>query len=324
MITHTHHLFRPSHLIFSVLLACQGLFLSAQEASLSMETATGTLYGTLLLPAGEAPAPVVFIHAGSGPTDRNGNSSMTQNNALKMLAEGLAEAGIASLRVDKRGIGESAGAGKAEEDLRITDFMADAKAWMDLLAKDSRFTTRTMLGHSEGALITLIASQQNDAVHAYISLCGPGISADQLIKGQMKAQPPMVQAMVNPRLDTLKQGDTLHHVPPMLFSLFRPGIQPYLISWFAFDPAEEIQQLEIPVLIIGGGKDLQVPAAHVDTLAAAYPRAETHIFPDMNHLLKPTEAEDLPGQLPLYSDPDLPLVNGLVDTLAKFIRQITP
>jgi predicted acyl esterase len=76
---------------------------------ITLETPTGTLYGTLERPDSTAPVPVVLIIAGSGPTDRDGNSLMRKgpNNSLKLLAEGLAAHGIASVRYDKRGIGET-------------------------------------------------------------------------------------------------------------------------------------------------------------------------------------------------------------------------
>ena len=78
----------------------------AQESPVTLDTKTGTLHGTLLVPAGtRVPVPVALIIAGSGPTDRDGNSPMLpgKNNSLKLLAEALATHGIASVRYDKRG-----------------------------------------------------------------------------------------------------------------------------------------------------------------------------------------------------------------------------
>jgi len=103
--------------------------LSAEE--LSLEVDGGTLYGTLQLPAGEhmlesQKHPVALIIAGSGPTDRDGNSpAVGENNSLKMLAEGLAKAGIASLRYDKRMVAESSGINSSEEELRFSDYIND-------------------------------------------------------------------------------------------------------------------------------------------------------------------------------------------------------
>src|ERR1043165_3945869 len=86
--------------------------------TVTLTTPTGALHGTLLVPASTRPVPLAVIIAGSGPTDRDGNSPMLQgkNNSLKMLAEGLAARGIASVRYDKRGIAGSAKAGGNEVD----------------------------------------------------------------------------------------------------------------------------------------------------------------------------------------------------------------
>jgi uncharacterized protein len=121
----------------------------AQPATLA--TATGTLHGTLLAPQGGPAVPVVLIHPGSGPTDRDGNSPLLagKNNSLRLLAEGLAARGIATLRIDKRGIAESAAALGTEADLRLETLVADAAAWLELLRRDPRFDRVIVLGHSE-------------------------------------------------------------------------------------------------------------------------------------------------------------------------------
>ena len=93
------------------------------------------------MPDNEEPCPLVIIIAGSGPTDMNGNTigSELQNNSLKMLAEGLATKGIASLRYDKRGIGKSQTAMMSEEELRFEHYIDDAAAWADMFSGDERF-----------------------------------------------------------------------------------------------------------------------------------------------------------------------------------------
>ncbi|MBC7935529.1 MAG: hypothetical protein H7Y86_09290, partial [Rhizobacter sp.] len=95
-------------------------------APLTLKTNTGDISGSLTLPADPSQGIVALIIAGSGPTDRDGNNMAMKNNSLRMLAEVLAASGIASLRYDKRGIGQSAGAMKKEEDLRFEDYVNDA------------------------------------------------------------------------------------------------------------------------------------------------------------------------------------------------------
>src|SRR5690606_11236335 len=126
-------------------------------------------------PAGGAPSPVVLIIAGSGPTDRDGNSPLLpgQNNSLRLLAEGLAQRGIATLRYDKRGIAESANAELREADLRFNTYVDDAAALLSRLHDDARFSRVSVVGHSEGALIAVMAAQKA-AVDAIVSIAGAG------------------------------------------------------------------------------------------------------------------------------------------------------
>ena len=138
---------------------CQAQPLTSEESPVTQSTAIGDIKGRLLLPANATTCPVVLLIAGSGPTDMDGNNPMMKNNSLKFLAEGLAQKGIASLRFDKRGIAGSAAAGKEESKLRFEDYVNDVTGWIDLLAKDKRFTGITVAGHSEGSLIGMLACQ---------------------------------------------------------------------------------------------------------------------------------------------------------------------
>src|SRR5262245_21681216 len=118
-----------------------------------LKTPTGTLYGILDLPSGSSPWPVVLLHAGSGPSDRDGNNPIMRNDCRKMLGRALAAEGLAVLRIDKRGIAASGAAMTKEEDVRLDVFAADVVAWVAQLRKDSRFTKVGFVGHSEGSLI---------------------------------------------------------------------------------------------------------------------------------------------------------------------------
>lgn len=94
---------------------------SVRSEPAALRVSSGTLYGTLEMPARVPRPPVVLIISGSGPTDRNGNNALLpgRNDALALLADSLAERGIASLRYDKRGIAASAAALESEENLTI-------------------------------------------------------------------------------------------------------------------------------------------------------------------------------------------------------------
>lgn len=306
--------------IFTPLFLLLVLNLPAQmEEIVTLETTTGNVEGTLLIPESQQPAPVALIIAGSGPTDRNGNNPMMTNNSLKMLAAGLAENGIASLRYDKRGIGQSKSAGLKEIDLRFENYIDDARQWIEKLKKDDRFSAVTVIGHSEGSLIGLIAARKAGA-DKFISLAGLGEPANATIRRQLAGQPPFVTEQANPILEKLVQGETVAEVPPFLAALFRPSVQPYLISWFRYDPAVEIAKLEQPVLIIQGTTDIQVTVEDANYLATANPKAQRHIFEGMNHILKDAPA-DPQENVKTYSQPDLPLHEGLMETISGFIKK---
>jgi len=290
------------------------------SSGMVLQTAAGSIYGTLVLPAGSGPFKVVVLIAGSGPTDREGNSTAgVQCNAYKMLAEGLAGHGIASLRYDKRGIAASRSAMKSEASLRFEDYINDAAAWVDKLQADKRFSEVSVLGHSEGSLIGMVAARQAGAAR-FISVAGVGRPADKLIQEQLKSQ--LEPALLNEAykvLTSLKSGILVQQVDPALVSLFRPSVQPYMISWMKYNPAKEVARLAIPVCIVQGTTDMQVTIQDARWLAEAKPGSQLILLEKMNHVLKTSEANRLQNSA-TYRDPALPLKAGLVDTLARFIN----
>jgi len=293
-----------------------------QEESVSITTEVGQLYGSLLIPAQSQKPVVVLIISGSGPTDRDGNQQALKNNSLKMLADSLYSHGIASLRYDKRGIAASEIKGLDQHTLRFEHYVADAKAWVQLLQSDKRFSKVVIAGHSEGALIGMLAAIGNPAVKGYISVAGAARPADEMIKEQMAGQPKEIREMVFPRLDTLRGGDTLHGVPEFLYALFNPGVQPYLISWMKYNPVQEIKKLSLPVLIIQGSTDIQVLPKDADMLKVAYAAASLKMITGMNHVLKEFPIADKRAQVPTYSNPSLPLHAGIVAAIVPFIKNL--
>ena len=315
---------------FALIVALLGLcalpsIASPAEEPADLKTAGGTLHGTLVIPESRKPVPVVLLIAGSGPTDRNGNSLGLPgpNNSLKMLAEGLAAKGIASLRFDKRGIAESREAGAAEKDLRFDMYVDDAAAWAGQLKKDSRFSGVTIVGHSEGALIGTVAAQRGSAV-SFVSIVGLSRAADAALRGQLAGKlPPDLQEISERALAALKSGKTVDDIPQSLAVLYRPSVQPYLISWFRYDPIAEIKKLKIPVLIVQGTTDAQVAVADARALAAAKPDARLEIIDGMNHVLKIVDG-DTNKQMASYSDPALPIAPRLVEAISAFVGGKSP
>jgi hypothetical protein len=286
----------------------------------------GRIAGTLLLPAetsGKVPAALII--AGSGPTDRDGNSAIAgKSNSLKLLAESLATAGIASLRYDKRGLAGSAVADLKEADLRFATFVQDAASWVSFLRNDPRFSTITVIGHSEGSLVGMLAARAGRA-DGFVSIAGPAQRASDLIRRQLEPQLaalPEVAASAETVLASLEAGRTTSALPaaPALAQIFRPSVQPYLISWFKYRPAEEIGRLTTPTLIVQGTTDIQVPVVEAGALGRARPGAQVKLVDGMNHVLK--IVTDPSKQLASYSDPSLPIAAALPEAIITFVRAL--
>ncbi|MCL1973866.1 MAG: lysophospholipase [Bacteroidetes bacterium] len=292
---------------------------AAAERDIVLQTPTGGILGTILTPQDDAMDIIVLFISGSGPTDRNGNNPQMQNNAIKFLAEELCEAGIPSVRYDKRGIAASAAAGSKEEDLRFTTYVDDARDWVDLITKDYRRVV--IIGHSEGAQIGVMAAVDNPKVTAVISLAGIGRRISDVLRAQLGAQSPQLLEMSEPIIQSLEEGRNVDEVSPLLFSLFRPSVQPYLISWFPTDPAVEIAKLKVPVLIVQGDTDIQVTVEDAELLAQAQPKAQKVIIAGMNHVLKECDSMDLMTQiLKTYTDPNLKIIPTLGPEVVRFIK----
>jgi pimeloyl-ACP methyl ester carboxylesterase len=297
--------------------------LAIVEEQDTLKTPTGEIYGTLELPAARTPVAVALIIAGSGPTDRNGNTPALpgSNNSLKMLADGLAERGIASVRYDKRGIAASRAAMTSESDLRFNHFIEDSEAWIKQLRADKRFSTITVIGHSEGSLIGMVAAGDAGA-DAFVSLEGAGRKAQDILAEQLKQQlPPELFAQTERALAELSAGRIPTSTPPMLAALFRPSVLPYLVSWFKYDPGVEIGKLSIPVLIVQGTTDIQTSLADAKALTDGNPSAKFLEIEGMNHILKEVSGDRM-AQIPKYSDPSLPVVPKLLDEIAAFIKPV--
>ena len=289
------------------------------ETTFVLHTANGDITGTLTVPDSiGGKIPVALIIAGSGPTDRNGNNPMMKNESLKLLAYGLAANKIASLRFDKRGLGESRAAFTSEADLRFDDYINDARGWIDTLKKDARFSKVVVAGHSEGSLIGMIAALKR--ADGFVSIAGAGRSADKILKEQLASQPAMVKDSSYPIIDSLVLGKTVQKVPKMLFALFRPSVQPYMISWFHYDPQTEIKKLTIPVLILQGTNDLQITVEDANLLAKSNTKAQLALIKNMNHIFRIVEG-DRKENLATYITSTNPISEELVTTIATFVNK---
>ncbi len=288
------------------------------EEDYNLEVAEGEIKGSLMLPEGEGPFKLAIIHQGSGPTDRDGNSAIAgDNNSLKMVAEDLAQAGIASLRFDKRGIAKSMSLIEREEDLVFEDYVNDMILWIEKAEQDERFSEIYLIGHSEGALISAAAAAQKE-VAGFVSLAGVGERASDTLRRQLSGQPEEITSMTNPIIGELEQGRLVDNVPEVLQSLFRDSIQPYLVSWFRYDPSEVYGEITSPVLVVQGDNDVQVTVNDAMILSQAA-GTKPVLISGMNHILKDAP-KDMEGNLETYRDPDLELHPDLMPEIIQFIN----
>jgi pimeloyl-ACP methyl ester carboxylesterase len=285
----------------------------------------GALHGTLVLPHGNAPWPIAVIVPGSGAIDRDGNDPGTQKGAdtYHLLAAGLADKGIATVRYDKAGVGESrAAAPSHESDMRFEMGAHDVARIVDALKADARFSKVSVVGHSEGSLLGILAAETSKPT-TFVSLEGPGRRIGDVLREQVAAKLGSdhrdLAARANAIIASLEDGKTTSDVPADLTALFRPSVQPYLISWMRYDPALELAKLDIPSLVVQGGADRQVSAQDAARLGAARPSIVRFDVAKMNHMLK-IVADDDPKQERAYSDPNLPIPSELIARIAAFVR----
>ncbi|HET9384050.1 MAG TPA: alpha/beta fold hydrolase [Gemmatimonadales bacterium] len=294
---------------------------AAVEAPYTIRNAGLELAGTLTTPRGVTkPVPVVVIIAGSGPTDRNGNSVMgIRPNSYAQLAWRLAERGIASLRYDKRALPGTKGTVDITT-LSLADFAGDARAAAESLATDKRFSRVLLLGHSEGASLALIAAKNGPPVAGVISVSGLGRAVTTVIRQQLSRQ---VDSATLVRYDSAMgqylRGEQPKDVPAGLEAFFVPMNLRFMRSWAEFDPPAAMRAVRQPVLIVQGGRDLQVTARDAELLKSGRPDAQMVIVPLANHVLKQAADTTLAGQMPLYQNPAAPIMAEVVNPIADWI-----
>lgn len=283
----------------------------------------GLLKGTMM-GLGAAHGPVVLIIPGSGPTDRDGNSPIGIKAApYRLLAEGLAARGVTTVRIDKRGMFASAAATPNPDAVTIADYAADVRAWTTALRQRTGVSCVWLLGHSEGALVAMVAAQSQQDVCGLMLVSAAGRPMGEVLRDQIKANPangPLLgQAL--PAIDALESGrrvDT-RTMDPALLPLFRPQVQGFLMDAFSYDPARLLAVYPKPVLILQGQRDIQVHEADARILKQANLKATLVLLADTNHVLKTVTSDDRNANIATYFDPGLPLAPGVIDAISGFL-----
>ena len=275
--------------------------------------------GTLTLPVGAKAESLVILIQGSGPTDRHGNQSMMKNDGMKKIARELAAHGIASFRYDKR-IFKMDELKIREEDLRFDDLVLDVQDITTYFKEQDSFDNLILAGHSQGSLVGMIAAK--DHADAYISLAGAGEPIDNIITDQVNKMAPQLGENARIAFNEMRESGKTSNYSPMLASIFKPSIQPYLNSWMKYDPSEEIKKLDIPALIITGSADIQVEVREAEMLKKAYPEAQLEIIENMNHIFREIKSDDKLVNTKSYNEPNRPLHPELIPVISNFIKEL--
>ena len=271
--------------------------------------------GTLVKPSSDSiRVPLVIFVMGQGLTDRNGNQSHSKNNAFKHLALELSKKGVASFRYDKRIFNKRV----SELQIRFDDFIDDAIAAIEYFILEPQYTKIIVAGHDQGSLIGMVATQ--DRADAFISIAGASQTVDKMIVDQLQRQAPGLVYNAKLAFRQLTEMGKARNYSEALSMIFRPDMQQFMRSWMLFDPVEELQKIDVPVLILQGDRDMQIDVEEAKILVESTPFAKYVEIKDMNHYLKEIKGTDLENQKS-YNEPNRPVIPEAVQVIADFAKE---
>ena len=295
-----------------------------REIEVTIKGPAGPLAGTLS-DAGRG-APVVVMIPGSGPTDRDGNNPLgVTAGSYRLLAAALSAKGVSTMRIDKRGMFGSKAAIPDANAVSVADYAADAHGWATAAARRTGNRCAWLLGHSEGGLVALQAAQDPRGLCGIVLVSSPGTPLAETMKAQFRANPANapILAPAIAAIDALQAGRRVDPatLPAPLPMIFPAAVQGFMIDLFAHDPAALAAKVRLPVLIVQGERDLQVPVGDAQALASANPRAKLVLPPGVNHVLKAVASDDRGANLATYADASLPIAPGVADAVAGFVKR---
>jgi len=303
---------------------------------ITFESSQTQLAGTMTRPEGPGPHAAALVLAGSGPLDRDGNIKRMPLGVSRDLAELLAEWGWASLRFDKRGIGESAG------DYHRTGFheeLADAEAALTWLKSQPDIGPIVVIGHSAGAIYAgEIAARHPDIAGAVLVSTSAKTGEETLIWQAAQMQDVIVPAPVKLLLKVFRtsvvkqQAKALRKLKATTGDVARIQLVKVNAKWMRefmeHDPLPSLRDAKVPLLAITGTKDIQVDVTDLAEIAATAPDGTTTAaIADVDHILRHEPADTsnprkYKKQLAKPISPDV--VAALKDWLAGVERHISP
>lgn len=326
-----------------------------EEVKYSNAAAGVTLAGTFTFPRTGKPSPAVLLIPGSGPIDRN--ETVFGHKPFLVLADHLTKQGFAVLRVDKRGIGQSTG---NYEISTSEDFAADALTGVEYLKTRKEVDAKQigLIGHSEGALIAPMVAVQSDAIAFIILMAGPGVTGETIlytqealisrtlgvseeqIRHQLDFQKQVLSILINE--SDLEKADKLLReiVAKQLANLPKEEQQASVgvmdaqlkrcnSKWFryflTYDPITSLKRLKLPILVINGELDCQVPPKqNLSVIAKILEEAGNRNyriieFPKLNHFFQTCES----GSILEYGKIEETIAPVVLDTLSGWIAETT-
>jgi pimeloyl-ACP methyl ester carboxylesterase len=288
---------------------------ASEEVAVDNAAAKVRLAGTLTLPPGKGPFPAMVLIAGSGPNTRN--EPLLGHQHFLVLADHLTRNGIAVLRYDKRGTGTSTGDYATATTRDFADDVDAAVAWLKT-RKEIDPGHIGLIGHSEGGLIAPMVAARNHDVALIVMLAGPGVDGLDILLEQgrliskaygvddarlQKATALRQQlfdiardekdpdaAAAKARQALAAQAKDLGVPEDAIDTLIKQINTDWFRFFLTYDPAPALRSLRIPVLVLNGSNDLQVPPAQnlppIRTALAGDAKAEIHELPGLNHLFQ--------------------------------------
>lgn len=277
----------------------------------------GPIDAYLTVPPNIEKPPVALLIAGSGSTDHDGNGPKLKPATLKKLSDELVARNIATLRYDKRGAGGWKKEFGRPEDFRFKDFVDDAASLVDYLRGSGKFSRIAVIGHSEGGLVAILAANRVP-LDRLVLLATSARKQGELLKAQLEKQlPPEKLEPIEKAIDAIMAGQIVD--PPPEGLAIAPVMQPSIASDFNEDPIDPMKKVNIPTLVIAGGRDRQLARVDFLALTAADFAAKSLWLPDMNHVL--VDVSDEADDVASYDQAERPLDPALADAVANFIDE---
>jgi len=310
-----------------------------------------TLAGTLTVPAGEGPFPAVLLLTGSGPQDRD--ETIFGHKPFWVIADRLTRSGIAVLRVDDRGVGDSGGSIARST---LEDFADDALVGVAFLKTRTKIDPERigLLGHSEGGIVAPLAASRSSDVAFVVLLAGTGVPGIDVISeqtGRMLRTQGVPEGVVENQLRQQRRvneiaasdisaeaveaevraiaAEQLAAAPGIDETQFEQQLQaqikeltsPWLRFFLSHDPRPALRKVKVPVLALNGGLDLQVvPEQNMPEIEAALkgnPDVTAKVLPGLNHLFQKAET----GKLSEYAQIEQTISPEVLDLVKEWILE---